>query len=218
MYCVFGQPNRMTVRRGGAALAALCLASLLAACQTGGENASLSANTTNAPAAGFENLTAGSEEDFMLNVGRRTYFAAGSASLDGVAVVTLDKQAGTPSGSTVGDTIDYTFLVQNTGNVTLTNVNVSDPKVGSLSCPTTTLAPGASMTCTATYALTQADIDRDPRLGTVWLGLDANRTPVKLVTPTKLGDAEAILVHRVVEGAPAGPKAAPASATAPKAP
>ncbi|MCA9527989.1 MAG: DUF3108 domain-containing protein, partial [Myxococcales bacterium] len=66
--------------------------------------------------------------------------------------------------------------------------------------------------------VTQADIDRDPRLGTVWLGLDANRTPVKLVTPTKLGDAEAILVHRVVEGAPAGPKAAPASATAPKAP
>ncbi|MEZ4464429.1 MAG: DUF3108 domain-containing protein [bacterium] len=63
--------------------------------------------------------------------------------------------------------------------------------------------------------VTQADLDRDPRLGTIWLGLDANRTPVKLVTPTKLGDAEAVLVHRVVDGAPApAPGKAPASGPA----
>ncbi len=31
----------------------------------------------------------------------------------------LDKQAGAPSGNTAGDTIDYTFVVTNTGNVTL---------------------------------------------------------------------------------------------------
>ena len=75
------------------------------------------------------------------------------------ATLTIDKQAGVPTGSSVGDTIGYTFLVRNTGNVTLTNVNVSDPQVGSVSCPATTLAPGAQMTCTATYTLTQADID-----------------------------------------------------------
>ena len=51
------------------------------------------------------------------------------------------------------------FLVTNTGNVTLTGVTVDDPLVGPVSCPVTTLAPGASTTCTATYTLTQADVD-----------------------------------------------------------
>lgn len=47
---------------------------------------------TNAPAPGFANIEPGSEEDFILNVGRRTYFAQGSAELDATAKVTLDNQ------------------------------------------------------------------------------------------------------------------------------
>src|SRR5690606_7119078 len=52
------------------------------------------------------------------------------------------------------------FLVTNTGNLTLTNVTVSDPLVGlsPVSCPVTTLAPAEAMTCTATYTVTQADV------------------------------------------------------------
>ena len=79
--------------------------------------------------------------------------------LAAVPAITLDKQAGTPTGASAGDTIDYTFVVTNTGNVSLTSVSVSDPKVGTVSCPVTSLAPGASTTCTATYTLTQADVD-----------------------------------------------------------
>ncbi|EPE94174.1 OmpA/MotB domain-containing protein (plasmid) [Rhizobium grahamii CCGE 502] len=48
---------------------------------------------TNDPAPGFENVKAGSEEDFILNIGRRTYFTQDSATLDPVAKATLDKQA-----------------------------------------------------------------------------------------------------------------------------
>lgn len=48
---------------------------------------------TNDPAPGFENVKAGSEEDFILNVGRRIYFTQDSATLDSVARVTLDSQA-----------------------------------------------------------------------------------------------------------------------------
>jgi len=48
---------------------------------------------TNAPVQGGVNVTPGSEEDFMVNVGRRTFFAAGSADLDDTARVTLDKQS-----------------------------------------------------------------------------------------------------------------------------
>ncbi|WP_087001910.1 OmpA family protein [Rhizobium sullae] len=48
---------------------------------------------TNDPAPGFENITAGSEEDFILNIGRRIYFTQDSAALDSVAMATLDNQA-----------------------------------------------------------------------------------------------------------------------------
>ncbi len=79
-------------------------------------------------------------------------------------LITLDKQSGgvtdeDANGVDPGDTIDYTFVVTNTGNVTLTAVTVDDPTVGPVACPVTTLAPGESTTCTATYTLTQADID-----------------------------------------------------------
>ncbi len=73
--------------------------------------------------------------------------------------IALDKQAGTPTGNIAGSTIAYTFAVTNTGNVTLTAVAVSDPSVGTVTCPAVTLAPGASTTCTAGYTLTQADVD-----------------------------------------------------------
>jgi uncharacterized repeat protein (TIGR01451 family) len=58
------------------------------------------------------------------------------------------------------ETIDYTFVLTNTGNLTLTDVAVDDPKVGPVTCPVTTLAPGESVTCTAaTYTVTEDDID-----------------------------------------------------------
>ncbi|MBI9043448.1 MAG: sortase [Anaerolineaceae bacterium] len=61
----------------------------------------------------------------------------------------------------VGDTITYAFTVENTGNVTLTNVSISDPDA-SLSCDPASwsLAPGESRShCTGTYTLTQTDIN-----------------------------------------------------------
>jgi gliding motility-associated-like protein/uncharacterized repeat protein (TIGR01451 family) len=60
----------------------------------------------------------------------------------------------------VGDTIKYTFVVSNTGNVPLINVTVTDPLVTVLGGPIT-LAVGASnsTTFTATYSITQTDID-----------------------------------------------------------
>ncbi|MGL5857935.1 MAG: DUF7507 domain-containing protein [Angustibacter sp.] len=65
------------------------------------------------------------------------------------------------NGPEIGDRVAYSFVVTNTGTVTLTNVTVTDPKVGAVNCPQTTVAPGASMTCTAgaSYVVTQADVD-----------------------------------------------------------
>ena len=72
----------------------------------------------------------------------------------------LDKTAGTPSGSTAGSTIPYSFLVTNTGNVTITGLVIDDALLDApATCPVTTLAPGASTTCTGTHTLTQAEVD-----------------------------------------------------------
>ncbi|GAA4081724.1 hypothetical protein GCM10023066_12060 [Nocardioides kongjuensis] len=65
----------------------------------------------------------------------------------------------------VGDQIWYSFVIVNTGNITLSNVVVNDPMLGRLgigiTCATTTLAPRASTTCTAdeAYVVTQTDVD-----------------------------------------------------------
>ena len=89
--------------------------------------------------------------------------------------VSLDKQAGTATGATAGSTILYSFVVTNTGNVTLTNLAVSDVMVGAVSCPVAPLAPGTAATCTATYTLTQADVDA---------GHVANTATVSATPPT----------------------------------
>lgn len=60
-----------------------------------------------------------------------------------------------------GDIIHFTYLVTNTGNVALLGpITVSDNKTTDESCPpTASLAPAASITCTSTYTITQADVN-----------------------------------------------------------
>ncbi|MEM8550891.1 MAG: SdrD B-like domain-containing protein, partial [Pseudomonadota bacterium] len=66
--------------------------------------------------------------------------------------------AGDGKANAVGDIIEYTLTVTNTGNVTLTNVTVVDPLTGT-SEVIPSLAAGASQTFHADYAITQEDID-----------------------------------------------------------
>jgi hypothetical protein len=70
--------------------------------------------------------------------------------------VTLEKRvngqdADTPPGPTIlaGNPVAWTYHVTNTGDVTLSNVMVTDDQGVAVSCPKTTLAAGESMTCTA---------------------------------------------------------------------
>ena len=60
----------------------------------------------------------------------------------------------------VGETIEYSFTVFNLGNVTLTNITVTDPLVTVAGGPIT-LEPGATdgTSFTAIYTITQTDID-----------------------------------------------------------
>jgi uncharacterized repeat protein (TIGR01451 family) len=94
----------------------------------------------------------------------------------------------------VGDTIDYTITVRNTGNVTLRNVTVTERDLAAMSAidcgggtnVIATLAAGASVNCTATHAVTQADLDA----GFVPNFAVASGTPVLPGPPAVVDDVE----------------------------
>ena len=73
--------------------------------------------------------------------------------------VSLVKSTTSTGFGTAGDTIPYTYLVTNSGPDTITGVGVSDNLIPTVNCPDSSLAGGASETCTATYTVTQADVD-----------------------------------------------------------
>ncbi|MCO5133448.1 MAG: hypothetical protein M9908_03670 [Phyllobacteriaceae bacterium] len=77
--------------------------------------------------------------------------------------LTVSKAVAPASVSAAGAALAYTVTIENTGNVPLTGVDVSDPMIaldcGSGSATIATLAVGATQTCTASYTVTQADMD-----------------------------------------------------------
>jgi uncharacterized repeat protein (TIGR01451 family) len=66
---------------------------------------------------------------------------------------------------TVGEEVTYSFVVRNTGNVTMSSIDLVDDDfsgfgpLSDVACPTDQLAPDQSMTCQATYVVTLEDID-----------------------------------------------------------
>ena len=82
----------------------------------------------------------------------------------GLSLTKAHNMVGDPNGNGIadaGDTIQYTFVVTNSGTVTMTDIGVTDAKVGAVTCDDDTLAPSESTDCAAdaVYTVTQADID-----------------------------------------------------------
>ncbi len=77
--------------------------------------------------------------------------------------LTLEKTGAFDAGANgladLGELVTYTFVVTNTGNVTLTNVVVTDPLLGTITLTDTTIPVGGQVTGSKTYPVTQADID-----------------------------------------------------------
>ena len=75
------------------------------------------------------------------------------------ASMTIVKTADSTSLSAPG-VVTYSYLVTNTGNVTITNLSLSDDNVDAApTCDATTIAVGGSTTCSAMHTFTQGELD-----------------------------------------------------------
>ncbi|KAB8164906.1 DUF11 domain-containing protein [Lysobacter maris] len=88
-----------------------------------------------------------------------------STPIASTPALTLAKTASPTTVAAAGETVTYSFDVENTGNVTIDNLTITETAFSGtgtapvVTCPVTTLAPGATTVCTGTYTVTQADID-----------------------------------------------------------
>ncbi len=58
----------------------------------------------------------------------------------------------------VGDSITYTYTVNNTGSITINKLSLSDDKLGAVATDKTTLAPGENTIGTITYTVLEGDL------------------------------------------------------------
>lgn len=119
-------------------------------------------------------VTAGSVSNTAVATGQDAVTGAVS-SPDATAVVTvapapalaLTKTVDHETASGPGETVTYSYRVENSGNVPVAGVGIRESSFSGsggapvVSCPASaaSLDPGASVTCTAPYELTQADAD-----------------------------------------------------------
>ncbi|MCF6443304.1 DUF11 domain-containing protein [Nereida sp. MMG025] len=111
----------------------------------------------------------------------------------------VTKTASPQTFSAVGETITYTFTLENTGNTTLTDARITDDKIPTLSCSQAALLPDDVLTCTGTYQVTQDDVDAFALSGT------ALTNTAEATAKDRGGDA----LDRSVQETITGPAAAP---------
>ncbi|WP_404867301.1 LPXTG cell wall anchor domain-containing protein [Kitasatospora griseola] len=77
----------------------------------------------------------------------------------GEAKLSIVKKADAAGPFRVGDTVQYTYTVTNTGTVAVHGIAVSDDHVTSVTCDATTLNPGARTVCHGSYVITEDDVE-----------------------------------------------------------
>lgn len=93
--------------------------------------------------------------------------AASSATvtIPAAPALTLTKSADTSGAGMAGDIVTYSYLIVNTGNVTVDDLGIDETTFSGsgtldpITCPVTSLPAGDDTTCTVGYTLTQADVD-----------------------------------------------------------
>lgn len=79
------------------------------------------------------------------------------------SVMTLTKMASSQTYGQVGETISYTYIITNVGNEPLgpAQFTINDDRVGQFNCgpDATTIAPAQTLSCSASYLITQDDMN-----------------------------------------------------------
>ena len=122
--------------------------------------------------------------------------------------LTLVDSSPTTSYGAAGDTISYNYLVTNTGTTTLSGISISDSLIpsGAISCPAGTLAPEASVTCTGTYQVTQADVDAGSVTDTATAGATNPAGDAEASAPSSVTVGAVVISGVTFEGTSSAPK------------
>ena len=120
-----------------------------------------------AEAGQYENLgtVTGNYGDISVDDDDPSHYFGVDASID-IEKATNGEDADDPTGPLVpvGDSVEWTYRVENTGNVPLTDVMVTDDQGVTVDCPQTALDPGEWMVCTGSGV---AEAGQYENLGTV---------------------------------------------------
>ena len=110
---------------------------------------------------------------------------------DAKAEISVTKEANPKSGVKVGDTITYTVIVKNTGNVSVKEIKLADDHAD-LSEKTFALAPNEETTFEYTYKMTQADIDAGEIVNVV----KANATAARGENPKEVSATATVTAYQ----------------------
>ena len=109
----------------------------------------------------------------------------------------------------VGEPVEWTYVVTNTGNDELTGIAVTDDRGVQVTCPDTTLAAGEEMTCTAAGTSARGDYENDSEV----TATDGTQTVSDTDPSHYFGSVSAIHVEKATNGVdaddPAGPQVPP---------
>jgi Bacterial lectin len=110
---------------------------------------------------GFAASTGASTDVHLIrNISIRTVTPLSKLNL----VKQIDNTTKQPEIYKVGETVPYQFVVTNAGAERVTGLTVTDPKVGSIKCPATTLQPagevGSTVVCTGSRVLADGDVTK----------------------------------------------------------
>ncbi|MBE0529164.1 MAG: hypothetical protein IH629_08195, partial [Thermoleophilia bacterium] len=83
--------------------------------------------------------------------------------INSTSSLSVEKSSTNTEVNTVGQLVPYSYIVTNTGTITLTNVTLADNNTDAqpvcVPVQPATLAPNGTMACTAEHTVTQAEID-----------------------------------------------------------
>ncbi|MEX5633930.1 hypothetical protein AB1460_15135 [Parafrankia sp. FMc2] len=106
-------------------------------------------------------------------------------AMPAAGAIALEKVGLSETFTAAGETITYVYRVRNPSQVLLSGVSLVDDRLGAITCPFTTLVPGATMVCTAQYTTTAADV----AAGSIVNTAAATATPPTGVTVRSLSQA-----------------------------